>query len=134
MAIGVGQHDMSFAQAGEVYVLLTIGDGLVAQIPSLLLSTASAIVVTRVRGSNENVGQQVSAQLFNDPKALIITAAIMGLLGIIPGMPNVVFIFLALVLVGSAYLLINDIKNNRKKCCKKLHKHLSKQRHLKLRS
>ena len=105
LAIGVGQHNMSFADAGQVYVLLTIGDGLVAQIPSLLLSTASAIVVTRVRGSEENVGQQVSAQLFNDPKALVITATIMGLLGIIPGMPNLVFILLALTLLGSAYLI-----------------------------
>ncbi len=105
LAIGVGQHNMSFADAGQVYVLLTIGDGLVAQIPSLLLSTASAIVVTRVRGSEENVGQQVGAQLFNDPKALVITATIMGLLGIIPGMPNLVFILLALTLLGSAYLI-----------------------------
>ncbi len=110
LAIGVGQHEMSFADAGQVYVLLTIGDGLVAQIPSLLLSTASAIVVTRVRGSDENVGQQVSAQLFNDPKALIITATIMGLLGIIPGMPNLVFILLALALLGSAYLIIQRQK------------------------
>ena len=105
LAIGVGQYGLSFADAGEIYVKLTIGDGLVAQIPSLLLSTASAIVVTRVRGSNENVGQQVSAQLFDDPKALIITAAIMGLLGVIPGMPNLVFILLALILLGSAYLI-----------------------------
>jgi len=105
LAIGVGQHGMSFADAGEVYVLLTIGDGLVAQIPSLLLSTASAIVVTRVRGSTEDMGQQVTSQLFDDPKTLLITAAIMGLLGIIPGMPNVVFILLALVLLGAAYLI-----------------------------
>jgi len=105
LAIGVGQHDMSFANAGEVYVLLTIGDGLVAQIPSLLLSTASAIVVTSVRGSNENVGKQVSAQLFSDPKSLIITAGIIGLLGIIPGMPNLVFILLACSLLGGAYLI-----------------------------
>jgi flagellar biosynthesis protein FlhA len=105
LAIGVGQYGLSFADAGEIYVKLTIGDGLVAQIPSLLLSTASAIVVTRVRGSNENVGQQVSAQLFNDPRALIITAAIMGLLGVVPGMPNLVFILLALILLGSAYLI-----------------------------
>jgi len=105
LAIGVGQHHLSFADAGEVYVLLTIGDGLVAQIPSLLLSTASAIVVTRVRGSTEDMGQQVTAQLFDDPKTLLITAAIMGLLGIIPGMPNLVFILLALVLLGSAYLI-----------------------------
>lgn len=105
LAIGVGQHDLSFAEAGEVYVLLTIGDGLVAQIPSLLLSTASAIVVTSVRGSTQNVGEQVSLQLFNDPQALIITAAIIGLLGIIPGMPNLVFILLALALLGGAYFI-----------------------------
>ncbi len=105
LAIGVGQHDMSFADAGRVYVLLTIGDGLVAQIPSLLLSTASAIVVTRVRGSEENVGQQVGSQLFDDPRSLIVTAGIMGLLGIIPGMPNLVFILLALALLGSAYMI-----------------------------
>lgn len=105
LAIGVGQHDMSFADAGQVYVLLTIGDGLVAQIPSLLLSSASAIVVTRVRGGTENVGKQVSSQLFDDPRTLLITAAVMGLLGIIPGMPNVVFILLALVLVGTAYAI-----------------------------
>ncbi|WP_031433536.1 flagellar biosynthesis protein FlhA [Methylomarinum vadi] len=105
LSIGVGQHDMSFADAGEVYVLLTIGDGLVAQIPALLLSTASAIVVTRVRGSNQDVGKQVSAQLFDDPKTLLITAGVMGLLGIIPGMPNMVFILLSLALVGSAYMI-----------------------------
>ncbi len=105
LSIGVGQHGMSFADAGEVYVILTIGDGLVAQIPSLLLSTASAIVVTSVRGSTQNMGKQVSLQLFNDPKALIITAMIIGLLGIIPGMPNLVFILLAMVLVAAAYLI-----------------------------
>ncbi len=105
LIIGVSQHDMGIANAAEVYVLLTIGDGLVAQIPSLLLSTASAIVVTRVRGSEENMGQQVGAQLFNEPKSLIITATIMGLLGIIPGMPNMVFILLALVLLAAAYLI-----------------------------
>jgi len=105
LSIGVGQHDMSFADASRVYVLLTIGDGLVAQIPSLLLSTASAIVVTRVRGGTENVGEQVGMQLFNDPKSLIVTAIIMGMLGIIPGMPNLVFILLALMLLGGAYLV-----------------------------
>ena len=105
LAIGVGEHGMSFADAGEVYVLLTIGDGLVAQIPSLLLSTASAIVVTRVNGSQQNVGQQVTSQLFENPKALMITAAVMGLLGMIPGMPNFVFIFLALVMAGVAYMI-----------------------------
>ena len=104
LAIGVAQHGMSFSDAGEVYVLLTIGDGLVAQIPSLLLSTASAIVVTRVKVGDENLGQQVSSQLFDNPKSLYITAAVIGLLGIIPGMPNLVFIFLSATLAGVGYM------------------------------
>ncbi|WKJ91064.1 flagellar biosynthesis protein FlhA [Methylomonas montana] len=105
LAIGVGQHGMSFADAANVYVLLTIGDGLVAQIPSLLLSVAAAMVVTRVRGSKQDIGKQLSSQLFEDPKTLLVTAAVMGILGIIPGMPNLVFILLALTLVGGAYLI-----------------------------
>lgn len=105
LAIGVAQHDMSFADAANAYVLLTIGDGLVAQIPALLLSVASAMVVTRVRGSKQDLGKQVSAQLFEDPKTLMVTAIVMGLLGIIPGMPNLVFILLASALAGAAYLI-----------------------------
>ncbi|BCG63009.1 MAG: flagellar biosynthesis protein FlhA [Methyloprofundus sp.] len=103
LVIGVGQHNMSFADAGEVYVLLTIGDGLVAQIPSLLLSTAAAMVVSRVRGSNETVGEQISTQLFANPKALYITSGVMLTLGIIPGMPNLVFLLIAGSLAGVAY-------------------------------
>ena len=105
LAIGVLQHDLSFADAGRIYVLLSIGDGLVAQIPSLLLSVASALVVTKVGSTGENIGQQVTAQLFANPKALTVTAAVVGALGIIPGMPNLVFILLASVLAGSAYLI-----------------------------
>ncbi|EIC29512.1 flagellar biosynthesis protein FlhA [Methylomicrobium album] len=105
MAIGVGQHGMSFADAGKIYTLLTIGDGLVAQIPSLLLSTASAIVVTKVGSTSQNLGQQVSTQLFENPKALLITSGVIAALGIIPGMPNLVFILLASLLAGSAYLI-----------------------------
>lgn len=105
LAIGVSQHDMSVSDAANIYVLLTIGDGLVAQIPALLLSVASAMVVTRVKGSKQDLGKQVSSQLFDDPKALIVAAIVMGLLGIIPGMPNLVFILLASTLAGSAYLI-----------------------------
>lgn len=105
LAIGVGQHAMSFSDASNRYVLLSIGDGLVAQIPGLLLSVASAMVVTRVRGSKQDLGKQLTSQLFEDPKTLMVTAAVIGLLGIIPGMPNLVFILLASVLAGSAYLL-----------------------------
>ena len=110
LAIGITQHGLGFAEAGEIYVLLTIGDGLVAQIPSLLLATASALVVTKVGSSGQNIGQQVSAQLFENPKALMITAGVIGALGIIPGMPNLVFILLASALGGSAYWI-----NKRKK-------------------
>ncbi len=105
LAIGVIQHDLSFADAGKIYVLLSIGDGLVAQIPSLLLSVASALVVTKVGSTSENIGQQVTAQLFANPKALTVTAAVVGALGVIPGMPNMVFILLALALGGSAYFI-----------------------------
>ncbi|MEI7795017.1 MAG: flagellar biosynthesis protein FlhA [Methylococcaceae bacterium] len=105
LIIGMLQHNLTFADAGEKYVLLTIGDGLVAQIPSLLLSTASALVVTKVGATGQNIGQQVSAQLFENPKALMITGGIIGALGLIPGMPNVVFLLLSSALGGSAYLI-----------------------------
>ena len=84
-AIGVGQHGLSFADAGKLYVLLTIGDGLVAQIPSLFLSLATAIIVTRVTTS-ETMTEQAVSQLSN-PTALFIGAAIMTILGVVPGMP-----------------------------------------------
>ncbi|RLA24386.1 MAG: flagellar biosynthesis protein FlhA [Gammaproteobacteria bacterium] len=110
LVIGVGQHGMTFSDAGEVYVLLTIGDGLVAQIPSLLLSTAAAMVVSRVRGSDQTVGAQISTQLFANPKALNITAGVMLVLGIIPGMPNLVFLIIASSLAGIAYWISQQAK------------------------
>jgi flagellar biosynthesis protein FlhA len=115
LAIGVGQHELAFGQAAETYVLLAIGDGLVAQIPALLLSVASAMVVTRVRGGKQDLGQQVTAQLFNDPKTLIVTASVMGLMGIIPGMPNFVFILLAASLGGAAYMIDRRRKREEEK-------------------
>jgi len=110
LVIGVGQHGMTFADAGEVYVLLTIGDGLVAQIPSLLLSTAAAMVVSRVRGSDQTVGSQITTQLFANPKALNITAGVMLVLGIIPGMPNLVFLIIASALAAVAYWITLQAK------------------------
>jgi len=103
LIIGVAQHGLGVAEAAEIYVLLTIGDGLVAQIPSLLLATASALVVTKVGSSGQNIGQQVSAQLFNNPKILYVSGGVVGLLGLIPGMPNLVFIILASTLGGTGY-------------------------------
>ncbi|SDK02093.1 flagellar biosynthesis protein FlhA [Pseudomonas delhiensis] len=103
--IGVIQHSMSFGDAGKVYALLTIGDGLVAQLPSLLLSTAAAIMVTRV-SSSEDMGQQVNRQMFASPKALAISAAILIAMGLVPGMPHVSFIGLGAVAAGGAWLIV----------------------------
>ena len=103
LTIGVSQYDMSFSDAGEIYVLLTIGDGLVAQIPSLILSLATAIVVTRVTTS-QSMTEQTTSQLGN-PTALYVTSAILMLLGIIPGMPSTVFISLAIFAAGVGFVI-----------------------------
>ncbi|MDH4568757.1 flagellar biosynthesis protein FlhA [Pseudomonas sp. BN414] len=102
MAIGMLQHGLSFSDAGRIYSLLTIGDGLVAQIPSLLLSTAAAIMVTRV-SSSEDMGQQVNRQMFASPKALAVSAMILIAMGLVPGMPHVSFVGLGLVAAGGAW-------------------------------
>ena len=104
LAIGMVQHDLDFGTAMRFYALLTIGDGLVAQMPSLLLSTSAAIMVTRVSAS-EDLGNQVSTQLFDNPRALAITAAILVMLGLIPGMPNLVFLLLGGAVGGLAYMI-----------------------------
>jgi flagellar biosynthesis protein FlhA len=94
LIVGVMQHNMELAQAAKNYTLLTIGDGLVAQIPGLIVSIAAGMVVTRV-SDDRDIGQQVMGQMFRNPKAIGITAAIVGFLGLIPGMPNLVFLLLA---------------------------------------
>lgn len=104
MAVGIFQHGMSFSEAGKVYALLTIGDGLVAQLPSLLLSTAAAIMVTRASGS-EDMGKQINRQMFASPKALAVSAGLMAVMGIVPGMPHFPFLSLAAVAGGVAYLM-----------------------------
>lgn len=101
LAIGTLQHGLSFGEAARIYVLLTIGDGLVAQVPSLLLSLATAIIVTRVTTS-ETMAEQATSQLAN-PMALYIAAAIMLMLGVVPGMPHTVFITLAAITAGVAF-------------------------------
>ncbi len=108
LVIGITQHGMSFQEATHNYVLLTIGDGLVAQIPSLLLATATAIIVTRV-SSSQDMGQQIVQQLFGSARALFITSAILGVLGLIPGMPSV-FLGLAALLAGAGYWIFRRQK------------------------
>ena len=110
LTIGVSQYDMSFSDAGEIYVLLTIGDGLVAQIPSLILSLATAIIVTRVTTS-QSMTDQTTSQLGN-PTALYVTAIILLLLGIIPGMPSTVFISLAVFSAGIGFVVQRQRNND----------------------
>ena len=106
MAIGMLQHNLSASEAGKLYVLLTIGDGLVAQIPSLLLSLATAIIVTRVTTS-ESMTEQASSQLAN-PSALFISSGILAVLGLVPGMPHLMFITLAAATAGLGLLVIRN--------------------------
>lgn len=106
LAIGLSQHDLSFSEAGRIYVLLTIGDGLVAQIPSLLLSLSTAIIVTRVTTS-ESMTEQAKSQL-NNPMAMFVSGGILLLLGLVPGMPHMVFLTLALAVMGLGLMLSKD--------------------------
>ena len=106
LTIGVIQHNLSVSDAGKIYTLLTIGDGLVAQIPSLLLSLATAIIVTRVTTS-ESISEQAHTQLAN-PAALFISAIILTALGLVPGMPHLMFITLAAATAGMGLLVIRN--------------------------
>jgi len=102
-AIGTLQHDLTAAQAAQNYTLLTIGDGLVAQIPSMLLSTAAAIIVTRMSGA-QDMGEAVASQLTDNPRVLVVAAGSIGLMGLVPGMPNLVFLAIAGILGSVAWL------------------------------
>ncbi len=92
--IGMVQHGLSAAQAADSYILLAVGDALVAQVPALLISVAAAMVVSRV-GTEKDIGSQIGRQVFGSAKSLAITAGVIGLLGLIPGMPHLVFLFVA---------------------------------------
>ncbi|KAF1305448.1 flagellar biosynthesis protein FlhA [Pseudomonas sp. SG-MS2] len=107
LAIGLLQHDMSFADAAHTYTMLTIGDGLVAQIPGLVISIAAGVMVSRVN-TEEDVSRQMIGQLFSRPKMLMMTAGVMGLLGLVPGMPNLVFLLLTALLGGLGWWLSRE--------------------------
>ncbi|MDB4281764.1 flagellar biosynthesis protein FlhA [Paraglaciecola sp.] len=102
-AIGTLQHDLDAGTAAQNYILLTIGDGLVAQIPSMLLSVAAAIIVTRISGE-QDMSAEVTSQLTTNPKVLFVAAAVIGIMGMVPGMPNLVFLSFALLLGVGGYL------------------------------
>ncbi len=105
LIVGVLQHDMDLARAAQNYTLLTIGDGLVAQIPALIISTAAGLVVSRV-ATDEDIGQQFVGQVFANPQVLMLTAAILGILGLIPGMPHFAFLLFAAAVGGLAYWMV----------------------------
>ncbi|MBZ0133185.1 MAG: flagellar biosynthesis protein FlhA [Rhodocyclaceae bacterium] len=105
LIVGMLQHDMELARAAQNYVLLTIGDGLVAQIPALIISTAAGLVVSRV-ATDEDIGQQFVGQVFSNPQVLMLTAVILGILGLIPGMPNFAFLLFAGACGGLAWWMI----------------------------
>jgi flagellar biosynthesis protein FlhA len=104
LAIGTVGHGMAVTDAVHTYTLLTIGDGLVAQIPALLLSTAVALIVTRMSRS-QDMGGELRRQLFGNPKALGVAAGLLGVMGLIPGMPNVAFLLIAALCGTTAYLI-----------------------------
>lgn len=104
LLVGVLQHGMSMGSAAESYTLLTIGDGLVAQIPALVISTAAGVIVTRV-STDQDVGEQMVGQLFSNPRVMLLAAAVLGLLGMVPGMPNLVFLLFTAALLGLAWRL-----------------------------
>jgi flagellar biosynthesis protein FlhA len=106
-AVGVLQHGLTAAQAADTYILLAVGDALVAQIPGLLISVAAAMVVSRV-GKERDLSGQIVSQMFVSPRVLGVTACIMGILGIIPGMPHTVFLGIALLLGYGAWMLANQ--------------------------
>ncbi|WP_108470720.1 flagellar biosynthesis protein FlhA [Rhodanobacter thiooxydans] len=110
--VGVMQHGLSASEAAKTYTLLTIGDGLVAQVPALMLSIAAAIIVTRVSKS-QDMGKQVIGQVFGQPRALGVAAAVLIVMGVIPGMPNVAFLLLGASCGGVAWLLLKRERETR---------------------
>jgi flagellar biosynthesis protein FlhA len=104
LAVGMIQHNLAFAQAANNYILLAIGDGLVAQVPALVISTAAGLVVSRV-GTGEDIGRQLGVSLTRYRHALYLTAGVLGLLGLIPGMPHFAFLLLAATTGGLAWWL-----------------------------
>ncbi|HEV2538889.1 MAG TPA: flagellar biosynthesis protein FlhA [Frateuria sp.] len=112
--VGMLQHGLGAGEAARTYTLLTIGDGLVAQVPALMLSISTAVIVTRVSKS-QDMGKQVIGQVFGQPRALAVAGAVLGVMGLIPGMPNLAFLLLGGCCGGAAYLMIKRERETREK-------------------
>ncbi|RJS95179.1 flagellar biosynthesis protein FlhA [Salinisphaera sp. Q1T1-3] len=109
LIVGIAQHGMSMSGAAKTYTILTIGDGLVAQVPALVISTAAGVTVSRV-ASEQDVGQQLIGQLFNNPKVMFLAAGVLGLLGLVPGMPNMMFLLFTAALAGIGWWLHREAR------------------------
>jgi flagellar biosynthesis protein FlhA len=112
LAIGVFQNQMSFAQAAENYTLLTIGDGLVTQVPALIISTAAGIIVSRA-GNQSSLGNEIASQILFQPRAIGIAAGVLFCFGLVPGLPTVPFIILAIFAGGLAYIAMQSVKESK---------------------
>ncbi|WP_109123978.1 flagellar biosynthesis protein FlhA [Dyella sp. C11] len=115
--VGILQHGLSAGEAAKTYTLLTIGDGLVAQVPSLMLSIATAVIVTRVSKSTD-MGKQLVGQLFGQPRALGVAGVVLGVMGLLPGMPNIAFLLLGGTCGGAAWLMIKRERETQERVAK----------------
>src|SRR5699024_2589192 len=110
LIVGLAQHQLSVGEAAHVYTVLAVGDGLAAQIPALIISTAAGVVVSRV-ATEQDVGQQLVGQLFNNPRRLFLTSAILAALGHVPNIPHVALLYLPPVLGGLGWYLGQQQRN-----------------------
>jgi len=112
--VGVMQHGLSAGDAAKTYTLLTIGDGLVAQVPGLMLSIATAVIVTRVSRA-QDMGKQVLGQVFGQPRALAVAGVVLSVMGLIPGMPNIAFLLLGGICGAAAWMMLKRERETRQK-------------------
>ncbi|VFP78150.1 Flagellar biosynthesis protein FlhA [Buchnera aphidicola (Cinara cuneomaculata)] len=118
LIVGMIQHNMSFLQAAQIYSILTIGDGLAAQIPSLVISIASGVLLTRIGSEKINVSEQIISQIFNNSQVIFLSGIVFSMIGLIPGMPNFIFLFFSISLLILSWYLYS--KNNVKKSFSKI--------------
>jgi flagellar biosynthesis protein FlhA len=111
LAIGVFQKDMSFANAAQNYTLLTIGDGLVSQVPALIVSTAAGVIVTRA-GADSSLGDEIASQILIQPKAIAVASGVLFGFGLVPGLPTIPFMILSAVTGGLAYTIFRSLKES----------------------
>jgi len=109
LAIGVFQNNMSFAHAAQNYTLLTIGDGLVTQVPALIVSTAAGVIVTRA-GAESSLGEEITAQILIQPKAIAVASGVLFGFGLVPGLPTIPFMVLAVLTGGLAYVIFQSMR------------------------